>query len=283
MFKAKLSKISGDKSITLGLPQSYSQLTSAIEALDSIVPPGGIPMCRRDTLIYGELIPHSKIDKHLRRLLPEEYTLQDANDVAHMVTQASDLIKEDLEQNIIHDRYRTAQELRAGLHQMTYDAGTVSQTYYFPLTGRIWDDEYGEELPSGNFFLLGHQEEEIREKFAEYSDRDINNMSVYFRGPGADKLLLADWGFEVLDDELYGRVDIRLTGPMTEEEEKELRDWIRGQNSDGLGEGFEQWEIPTGRGNLYVSFWDSGKDYFIKDDEEMDEYLEHIGQQFGGM
>lgn len=29
---------------------------------------------------------------------------------------------------------------------------------------------------------------------------------------------------------------------MTEEEENELKDWIRGQNSDGLGEGFEQRE-----------------------------------------
>ena len=165
---------------------------------------------------------------------------------------------------------------------MIYDAGTVSQTYYFPLTGKIWDDEYGEELPAGKRFLRGH-EEEIRETFAEYTRRDVDNMSVHFRGPGADKLILADWGFEVLDNKLYGRVDIRLTGPMTEEEEKELRDWICGQNSDGLGEGFEQREIPTGRGDLYVSFWDSGKDYFIKDDAEMDEHLGHTGQQFGGM
>ena len=96
-------------------------------------------------------------------------------------------------------------------------------------------------------------------------------------------LSLADWGFEVLDNELYGRVDIRLTEPMTEEEENELREWIRGQNSDGLGEGYEQQGIPTDRGNLYVSFWDSGTGYFIKDSEEMDEYLGHSGQQFGGM
>ena len=86
-----------------------------------------------------------------------------------------------------------------------------------------------------------------------------------------------------MDDELYGKVDVRLTEPMTEEEEKELRDWIRGQNSDGLGEGFEQREIPTDRGDLSVSFWDSGEGYFIKDDEEMDEYLGHFGQRFGGM
>ena len=118
--------------------------------------------------------------------------------------------------------------------------------------------------------------------------REIRHMvngrvSPQFRESGADKLLLADWGFEVMGDELYGKVDVRLTEPMTEEEEKELRDWIRGQNSDGLGEGFEQREIPTDRGDLSVSFWDSGEGYFIKDDEEMDEYLGHFGQRFGGM
>ena len=232
--------------------------------------------------VWGELIPDSEIGKHMMHLFPEEYTLDDANDMAHIVTQASDLIKEDLEQNIIHDQYRTAKELRADIHQMTYDAGTVSKTYYFPLTGKIWDDEYGEELPAGKCFLLG-QEDEIRESFAKYTRRDIDNMSVHYNDAGADKLLLADWGFEVLDDELYGKVNVRLTEPMTEEEEKDLREWIHGQNSDGLGEGYEQQEIPTDRGNLYVSFWDSGTGYFIKDSEEMDEYLGHSGLQFGGM
>lgn len=281
MFKAKLTKDTGE-SVTITLPQDYLPLSEAVDSLGICLWPEHFSMNGNGERVHGELFPDNEIGEHLRRLLPEGYTLMDANDMAHIVTQASDLIKEDLEQNIIHDRYRTAEELRASIHQMIFDAGTVSQTYYFPLTGKIWDDEYGEELPAGKRFLLGH-EEEIREKFAEYSGRDINNMSGYFRRPGADKLLLADWGFEVLDNKLYGRVDIRLTGPMTEEEEKELRDWICGQNSDGLGEGFEQWEILTGRGNLYVSFWDSSEGYFIKDSEEMDEYREHTGQQFGGM
>lgn len=117
--------------------------------------------------------------------------------------------------------------------------------------------------------------------------RESRNFTLSGRGNAHRKrrlqLGLADWGFEVLDDELYGKVDIRLTEPMTEEEENELWEWIHGQNSDGLGEGYEQQEIPTDRGNLYVSFWDSGTGYFIKDSEEMDEYLGHSGLQFGGM
>ena len=244
--------------------------------------PERVQMCSKDAVIYGELTPDNKMGKHLVRLLPEGYTLGDANDMAHIVTNASDLIKEDLEQNILHDQYHTAEELRDDIRQMTYDAGSVSKTYYFPLTGKIWDDEYGEELYAGKRFMLG-QENAIRDSFSKYTRRDIDNMATYFHEAGADKLLLADWGFEVLDDELYGKVDVRLTEPMTEEEESALKDWILGQNSDGLGEGYEQQEIHTDRGDLYVSFWDSGTGYFIKDSEEMDEYLGHSGLQFGGM
>lgn len=281
MFNAKLINKSGE-SVTIPLPQDKSKLCSAIVSLGANLWPEHIPMTAAADKVWGELIPDSEIGKHLMRLFPKDYTLEDANDMAHIVTQATDLIKEDLEQNIIHDQYRTAAELQTDIHQMTYDAAGASKTYYFPLTGKLWDDEYGEELPAGKRFLLG-QEDEIREKFAKYTRRDIDNMSVYYDEAGADKLLLADWGFEVIDNELYGKVDVRLTEPMTEDEENELREWIHGQNSDGLGEGFEQQEIMTDQGNLYVSFWDSGEGYFIKDDEEMDEYLGHTGQQFGGM
>ena len=281
MLKAKLTKDTGE-SVTIELPQDYSRLSEKIASLGTRLWPEHISMDGSGDVVRGELIPTGEISEHLMLLFPEGYTLGDANDMAHIVTQADDLIQVELEQNILYDQYHTAQELRDDIRQMTYDAGTISKTYYFPLTGKMWDEKYGEELPAGKRFLLG-QEDAVREKFEEYTRRDTDNMSVYFRERGADKLLLADWGFEVMDDELYGKVDVRLAEPMTEEEEKELRDWIRGQNSDGLGEGFEQREIPTDRGNLYVSFWDSGEGYFIKDDEEMDEYLGHSGQQFGGM
>lgn len=281
MFKVRLTSRTGEF-ITVDLPQDYSQLSSAMAPLGVSLWPEHIPMDREADRVRGELIPDCEMAEHLAHLFPEGYTLEDANDMAHIVAQAADLIKGDLEQNIIHDQYRTAQELRDDIRQMTYDAGTVSKTYYFPLTGKLWDDEYGEELPAGKRFLLG-QEDAIRNSFAKYTRRDIDNMSVYYTDAGADKLLLADWGFEVLDYELYGKVDVRLTEPMTEEEENELREWIHGQNSDGLGEGYEQQEIATDRGNLYVSFWDSGAGYFIKDSEEMNEYLGHSGQQFGGM
>ena len=37
-----------------------------------------------------------------------------------------------------------------------------------------------------------------------------------------------------------GHIDIRANRELTEAELNEVSDWVRGQNSDGLGEGFEQ-------------------------------------------
>ena len=52
-------------------------------------------------------------------------------------------------------------------------------------------------------------------------------------------------------------------------------------NSDGFGEGLEQRPIETEDGDLYLSMWNSGDDYFIYDENEMNEYLSQ--QQNGGM
>ena len=62
-----------------------------------------------------------------------------------------------------------------------------------------------------------------------------------------------------------------------------MKKWIRGQNSDGLGEGFEQQPIELDEGELYVSFWHDGDDYYIKSKNEMDEYLGMASPQMGGM
>ena len=52
-----------------------------------------------------------------------------------------------------------------------------------------------------------------------------------------------------------------------------MKDWISGQNSDGLGEGFEQRPIETVDGSIYVHFWNSGDEYFIVNANEIQKQL----------
>ena len=81
-------------------------------------------------------------------------------------------------------------------------------------------------------------------------------------------------------EELYELGISGLAISVTEEKEK-VRDWIEGQNSDGFGEGLEQREIETEDGDLFVSMWNFGDDYFVYDEEELAAHL--AGQSIGGI
>lgn len=76
------------------------------------------------------------------------------------------------------------------------------------------------------------------------------------RNPGVKaKVLSAIPSVELRDGELMGCITVRLKEPLNDVEMKALQEYLRGQFSDGWGEGFEQWEIYTDDGTLYVHFW----------------------------
>ena len=170
---------------------------------------------------------------------------------------------------------------------------SVTTKYYCPLTiqvhirdcyGDIDEDGYEEDAA----FAARH-EDDIRQALMEYNASDECNMAEYFHGNNgvSEKLRSADWDFERRNGELYGCITVHTAGPLTEEEEQDLKDWISGQNSDGLGEGFEQREIYLDGtrygGFMYVSYWHSGDDYYIDNQDEFEDRLMSDGMTMGGM
>ena len=77
----------------------------------------------------------------------------------------------------------------------------------------------------------------------------------------AGKVLSIEW---VLDDDMSGHIRLETLQPLTEEEASDVSDWISGQNSDGIGEGFEQ--------QPFASYEDEAFGY--QDFGDMDEYEE---------
>lgn len=75
---------------------------------------------------------------------------------------------------------------------------------------------------------------------------------------------------------------VDLAAPLSLSEEKQLKAWITGQNSDGFGEGLEQREFEIDDGEGYLSFWNSGSDYFVKNESEFRQYLNQ-NNSMGGM
>ena len=88
------------------------------------------------------------------------------------------------------------------------------------------------------------------------------------------KVLSAVPSVEIRNDELMGCTTVRLKEPLTEAEMKDLQDYLKGQFSDGWGEGFEQQEIQTGDGVLYVHFAEERFDFEVEQVQATEESKE---------
>jgi len=132
------------------------------------------------------------------------------------------------------------------------DAATVPsvrQEYCFPLTVNLytanrWGD-YDDDPEEYDGRFAARYEDKIRQSLRVYNRDDGEDMAAYFHGNNTvvAKLRSATWDFKRRGGELYGCVTVETAGQLTAEQEADLKDWITGQNSDGLGEGFEQQEI----------------------------------------
>ena len=120
-----------------------------------------------------------------------------------------------------------------------------------------------------------YYEDSIQSAIDQRNSDDGGNLMPYFdedRNPGVKtKVLSAVPSVEIRDGELMGCTTVRLKEPLTEAEMKDLQDYLKGQYSDGWGEGFEQQEIQTGDGVLYVHFWDSEQFSFEVEQARSDE------------
>ena len=135
------------------------------------------------------------------------------------------------------------------------------------------------ELDGGS---ISGYEQRIREALTREQDGD--DMASYFDEDNAavSKLRAVEWDVESVSGVLYGKITAHLTDLFTDEEEAVFLDWVTGQNSDGLGEGFEQRAIRTGDGEMYVHLWNPDDSWFLCREDQLDEHIDH-NYGMGGM
>ena len=273
-----------ENTLVLELPHSIYDIYEKLRSIGIMQPPKQIPLTdNEDEDIGVKLFSDNDFGNHLLLTLSEDNSLADANLLTYIVQNASEDIKETLEQDVLYDQYGSMTEVVATVRQMTQDAGPVKAVFFCPLVGNI-DEGDGDMFTVGDSYLAD-SEDEINDALKEYTANDENDMAAYYNEDDGikEKLTSAVWSVELHGGRLFGRIDCSLKEALTAEETEALRDWLIGQCSDGLCEGFEQQPIDTMDGELFVSFWNSGDDYAMMTEDEFEDHLQNTEMTIGGM
>ena len=273
-----------ENTLVLELPHSIYDIYEKLRSIGIMQPPKQIPLTdNEDEDIGVKLFSDNDFGNHLLLTLSEDNSLADANLLTYIVQNASEDIKETLEQDVLYDQYGSMNEVVATVRQMTQDAGPVKAVFFCPLVGNI-DEGDGDMFTVGDSYLAD-SEDEINDALKEYTANDENDMAAYYNEDDGikEKLTSAVWSVELHGGRLFGRIDCSLKEALTAEETENLRDWLIGQCSDGLCEGFEQQPIDTMDGELFVSFWNSGDDYAMMTEDEFEDHLQNTEMTIGGM
>lgn len=163
----------------------------------------------------------------------------------------------------------------------------VETRLYCPLTFRVDpDDPYDDydEVDSANYINYDNEiNAAVRADL--YSDENAvqRGLAAYFHNENLDqKVLSAMPGVETCNGDIYGVITVKSYGELNKVEMMDLIDDLTGQLADGFGEGFEQREIRLGEDSVYISFWDSDDDYFLKPESEVFP-TQNFDQTMGGI
>ena len=224
----------------------------------------------------------SDVGNGLLSILDGDDSLYDVRVIDEEISDVPEEHREYLESNLVNEQYSDVDELFDDIKEMTKSLAASKISFFCPLAGNLNDHE-GDYYEADGAILTGNIDK-IEDAIRSEQARELK-MGEYI-SDHADikgKVLFAEWGVEEHYGALYGKIDCYLSEELSPEETERLKDAITGQNSDGLGEGFEQREIHIDEGDLYVSYWQSGDEYFLHTEDEFDEYLSQIGgMRFGG-
>ena len=224
----------------------------------------------------------SDVGNGLLSILDGDDSLYDVRVIDEELSDVREELHDEIEANLVHEQYRDIDELFDDIKEMTKSLAASKISFFCPLAGNLNDHE-GDYYEADGAILTDNIDK-IEDAIRSEQARELK-MGEYI-SDHADikgKVLFAEWGVEEHYGALYGKIDCYLSEELSPEETERLKDAITGQNSDGLGEGFEQREIHIDEGDLYVSYWQSGDEYFLHTEDEFDEYLSQIGgMRFGG-
>lgn len=280
----KMTIHNGEEVQQRNLPCDFLSLRMSLYQMNLMRAPSEVSV--RD--VQAEFTSTDPIGQKLISLIRPTDLLSDVDMAVHQIKAAPASIRETLCQHLLNGDLDTIEDIKIDRDRLLEEMCGARQVYYFPLTCSVTDEDG--ELYESDASELTQYSEQIQDAIEKDQARDIDTMAMCFWCHNTklndsihSKLLTAVWGVEEIRGQLYGRVEVTSTIPLTAEETAAMKAWISGQNSDGLGEGFEQRPIETDYGDIYVHFWNSGSDYFLSTTEELNLDLAQSDQGWGEM
>lgn len=262
----------GEQTETVKLPCDFFTIKVALYQMDVLKDPDEVTVADVNATFQSG----DELGQKIIGMIQPTDSLSDVDVAVHQMRAAPKPVREALSQMLITDAVGNIQDIAIQRDALVEQSGQHRECYYFPLTCSIEDEEYDYAPVEGYPGDLLRNMDAIQTAIQKEQAYLIDTMAMHFwtRDPALtesirEKLLTCVWDVEVVNDRLYGKVDVVSTEQFAPLEEQAMKDWILGQNSDGLGEGFEQRPIETEWGDLYVHFWNSGDDYEIVTPEEM--------------
>ena len=250
----------------------------------SRIPPSGLKVSDdNDGGVRVTLTAENPAGEQLISVFGPRNSLSDVNNVVNAVANARTEVRREMEQRILSGRYSSPDDVLRDVRAVTQEMAPVKLSFFCPLKGQVNEWDGGME-DTYNSTLLENQDK-IEAVLADEQQPEDGDIAEYLVGDNSElyaKLYLAEFCVEEIGGQLYGRIDCWFTQRPDEDEIDYLREEIIGQAADGFGEHFEQQPIRIDEGDLYVSFWDSGDDYFMYTDDEMEDYL-HNPMAMGGL
>ena len=218
--------------------------------------------CGEKSFVFDELLEKSDID--FKSLLRDSVTamLQEREDIQIAESHSIDV---DFQPNITVEAKPTQElTLYCPLHivrdydesEYEFDEEVLDEQEVIPSWCAI---DCADEI---NDFIQDHSEQE----------EEHRGLMVYFDDDPAvsEKVFSAIPSVKEINGELMGVFECQITEELTDNELRDLREYLSGQASDGWGESVEQRPIKTADyGEIYVSFWNDGSDWSLQTAEEM--------------
>ena len=262
--------------LVMGLPCKWSFMREQLASIGIVTAQQVKCTDEEDAAIKVKLYGNSEFENKLACFVSSENTISVVNAVMEIYQNLPYQNQLDAKEAVMSGKVSDLAEFSSFMvHQRLQD---TTCRYFCPLIAAMYsnyvDDGLEEPIELDGQDIAPY-EEEIRKIIKEEELRDEKNLAAYFDGSDSitKKLKEIHFSTQNVNGILYGCIRTELTTPFTEEEEGEFKDWLRGQCSDGFGEGLEQRPIHLEDGELYVSYWYGGPEYFLLNENEFDDYL----------